>query len=76
MPPRLRVLSGEEVCRILEAHGFVRVRVRGSHAMLRRLKPEGGSTTVPVPLHPELAPGTLRGIIQQSGLPRDLFETD
>ena len=74
MPPRLRVLSGGDVCRILASNGFVHVRTRGSHAMMRRLKPEGGSITVPVPLHEELAQGTLRGIIQQSGLDRVLFE--
>ena len=42
--------------------------------MMRRTKAEGGTITVPVPLHADLAPGTLRGIIQQSGLPRDYFE--
>ncbi len=34
-----------------------------------------GTTTVPVPDHPELRLGTLASIIRQSGLPRQLFET-
>lgn len=72
---RLRVFSGRELCRLLEQHGFVEVRRRGSHVVMQR--PEGGSTrTVPVPDHPELRIGTLQSIIRQSGLPRDLFETD
>lgn len=38
----------------------------------RRL--EGGTITVPGPDHRELRTGTLIGIIEQSGLPRTLFE--
>ncbi len=39
-------------------------------------RPEGGTITVPVPDHSELKTGTLRGIIEQCGLPRALFETE
>lgn len=35
---------------------------------------ENGTTTVPVPDHREVRIGTLRSIIRQSGLPRELFE--
>lgn len=72
--PKLRKLSGREACKILEKHGFVIVRQKGSHIMMQ--KREGNSTrTVPVPNHDELRIGTLLGIIRQSGLPRELFET-
>jgi predicted RNA binding protein YcfA (HicA-like mRNA interferase family) len=70
---RLRRLSGREVCRILESHGFVEVRQRGSHVVMQR-QTAGSTTTVPVPDHPELRIGTLQSIIRQSGLPRSLFE--
>lgn len=33
------------------------------------------TTTVPVPDHKELKPGTLASIIRQSGVARSLFET-
>ena len=33
---RLRVLSGREVCRILQQHGFAEVRRRGSHVVMQR----------------------------------------
>ena len=33
-----------------------------------------GTVTVPVPSHSELKLGTLRSIIRQSGLSRELFE--
>lgn len=72
---KLRVLSGREVCNILAQHGFAQVRQRGSHIVMQ--KREGGTTiTVPVPDHAQLRTGTLLAIIRQSGLPRDLFETD
>jgi predicted RNA binding protein YcfA (HicA-like mRNA interferase family) len=32
------------------------------------------SITVPVPLHPDLKPGTLASIIRQSQLPKEFFE--
>ncbi|MBA3975439.1 MAG: hypothetical protein C0504_14635 [Candidatus Solibacter sp.] len=70
---RLRILSGDEACRILEQHGFKPIRQRGSHRVMQ-LRREGATVTVPVPLHPELKTGTLSSIIRQSGLPRSLFE--
>ena len=42
--------------------------------ILQYRRPEGGTITVPVPDHRELRTGTLIGIIEQSGLPRTLFE--
>ena len=70
---RLRILSGKEVCQILEKHGFQNVRQRGSHVVMLR-KAETGTITVPVPDHSELKIGTLSSIIRQSGLPREEFE--
>lgn len=72
--PKLRVLSGKDVCEIMSQWGFLQVRQKGSHIIMQ--KKEGRSTvTVPVPDHEELRTGTLLGIIRQSGLPRSLFET-
>ena len=71
--PRLRVLSGREVCCILESHGFTEVRRRGSHIVMQRVL-AGRTTTVPVPDHRELRPGTLMSIIRQPGLRRADFE--
>ena len=42
--------------------------------ILQLRKPDGGTITVPVPDHRELKTGTLLGIIEQSTLPRSLFE--
>jgi len=71
---KLRVLSGKEVCRILNQEGFKEVRRRGSHVVMQR-KIENGTITVPVPDHKELKIGTLQSIIRQSGITRDKFES-
>jgi len=74
MMPKLRVLSGRDMCKLLALHGFEKVRQKGSHIIMQ--KQQGKTTiTIPVPDHDELKTGTLLGIIRQSGLPRSLFET-
>lgn len=71
--PRLCPRSAAEVCRILTSHGFVRVRQSGSHMIFRRELPGGDTATVPVPAHREIAKGTLKSIIELSGLDESLF---
>lgn len=70
--PRRRQFSGKQVCAILESHGFLQVRQKGSHVILQRKLPNG-TVSVPVPLHKAIKPGTLASIIRQSGLSVDLF---
>ncbi|MGL5134053.1 MAG: type II toxin-antitoxin system HicA family toxin [Planktothrix sp.] len=48
---KLRVLSATEVCKILEQHGFVQIRQRGSHIIMQKKLPDT-SITVPVPNYP------------------------
>lgn len=60
---KLPRISGHEAVRALERLGFKQVRQRGSHVFLRKSAPEG-DVGVPVPLHRELATGTLRGILK------------
>lgn len=69
---KLRKLSGEEVIKILEKFGFQRVRQRGSHVILKKFTSEGVIGCV-VPLHKELAIGTLRGILKQAKISVDEF---
>ncbi len=72
---KLRVLSGSEICRILEEHGFFAARQRGSHRIMQK-RTEATTITVPVPLHDPVRRGTLLSIIRQSELPKFLFEHD
>ncbi len=62
--PKLPVLSGKEVVKILSRIGFAHIRTSGSHAILNKQTPNG-KVTVPVPLHKELAKGTLKSIMRQ-----------
>ena len=54
MPPSYPHVSGAEVVRALEKLGFISVRQKGSHVVLRR-----GSSGCVVPLHREIKIGTL-----------------
>ncbi len=67
MSPALPQLSGAEVVRALGRAGFEQVSQRGSHVKVRH--PDGRMAIVP--LHRELAPGTLRSILRQAGLSTD-----
>jgi len=62
---KLARYSGEQTIRRLEKLGFQRVRQRGSHVVLKKQTPEGDIGCV-VPLHKELAIGTLHGILKQA----------
>ena len=68
MPAKLRILSGQDVVRILVGFGFELTAQRGSHAKLRRLTFEGRKQTLHIPLHEELRKGTLRAIVQQASM--------
>lgn len=68
MPPSLPRVSGDEAIRALEKLGFVRVRQKGSHVILRR-----SSVGCVVPLHRELKVGTLSGVLKQAGVTADEF---
>ena len=66
MSPRLRRLSSRELVRALGQLGFEIIATRGSHAKLRRVAPDGARQTLTIPLHRELAPGTLHAIFRQA----------
>lgn len=70
--PKLPRVSGAQAIRALERLGFVQTRQRGSHVMLKRSAP-AGTTGCVVPLHPELAVGTLRGILKQAAVSIEQF---
>jgi predicted RNA binding protein YcfA (HicA-like mRNA interferase family) len=70
--PKLTRLSGEETIRRLEQLGFRRVRQRGSHVILKKQTSTGDMGCV-VPLHKELAVGTLHGILKQANVSIEEF---
>jgi len=68
--PKLPVVSGKELIAALKKAGFIEVRQKGSHISLQKVTSEITYKTV-VPLHRELAKGTLLDILHQTGLSRD-----
>ncbi len=64
---RLPVLSGRRMIEVLRALGFEQAGQKGSHVKLKGYL-SGEKKTVIIPLHEELAPGTLKSILRQAGL--------
>ena len=69
MSPRLPAISGRDAVTVLKRAGFAQIGQRGSHLKMRN--PEG--RIVIVPLHRELARGTLRSILRQANVSDDQF---
>ena len=69
---KLKRVSGQEAIRSLQRLGFERVRQRGSHVVLKKETTEGEIGCV-VPLHDELAIGTLHGILKQAKITPEEF---
>ncbi|RLS26256.1 MAG: addiction module toxin, HicA family [Planctomycetota bacterium] len=66
--PKLPLVSGAEVIRTLERLGFIVLRQKGSHIILRR-----GPTGCVVPNHREIKTGTLSGILKQASVSAEEF---
>jgi len=73
--PKLPLVSGRTAVKTLESLGFVFVRQKGSHAVMRRTTSDGIRGCV-VPMHSEIQPGTLRGILQQAGVTAEDFTAE
>lgn len=62
----LSVVSGKDICKILSKVGYVEDHQTGSHFIL--IKKQYPFRRLSIPNHKEIAKGTLRAIIRQSGL--------
>ncbi len=71
MGERLTV-SGAELLRALRRAGFVVLRIKGSHHVLRH--PDGRTTVVPVHRGESLGPGLLSKILRDCDLSREAFQ--
>ena len=68
---KLPVLSGKQLCKILAKKGYLADYQTGSHVILRHENPPHRRLTVSD--HKEIAKGTLRAVIRQTGLTLDEF---
>jgi len=69
--PKLPIISGHEAVQALSKIGYEPDHQTGSHVILRHKEPPYRRLTIPN--HKELAKGTLRAIIRQSGLSPEEF---
>lgn len=66
--PKLPHISGVECVKAMQRLGFIEVRQRGSHLVMRR-----GESGCTVPMHKEIKVGTLAGVIKQAGISTEEF---
>ena len=67
MSPKLPVVSGDQLIRALAKFGYVAVRQKGSHVRLRHSS-DPQRLPVTIPLHDEIAFGTLRRILRDAAV--------
>jgi len=65
MSSKLPVLSGDDLIRVLEKVGYVRVRQKGSHVRLRH-STEPQRRPLTVPLHKTLKRGLLHRLLRDA----------
>ena len=62
--PKLPVVSGDQLIKLLLKLGYEIVRQKGSHVRLRKIT-EAGEHNITVPRHNEIAKGTLNDILSK-----------
>lgn len=71
MGSKYPVLSPNEIIKVLEKAGFQKISQKGSYA---KYKNSGNSSRVVIiPMHDEIAKGTLKSILEQANLQLEEF---
>ena len=70
--PKRPVVSGAEALRAFERLGFRAVRRESSHVVVRKDFADGARGTT-VPMHDEIARGTLGSMLRQAGVDAEEF---
>jgi len=73
MGSKYPILKPSEIIRVLKKFGFVFKSQKGSHAKYVKIIEGEPTQTVIVPIHGEVAKGTLQSILEQAGLPLSKF---
>lgn len=70
--PKLPIVSGSEAVKALKRLGFFIDRQRGSHVVMKKVAPNGEIGCV-IPMHREVAAGTLRSALKLAGVSVEEF---
>jgi predicted RNA binding protein YcfA (HicA-like mRNA interferase family) len=69
---KLPVVSGTQAVKAFQKLGFFVDRQRGSHVILKKITPQGHRGCV-IPMHREIAIGTLRSALKMAGISTEEF---
>jgi predicted RNA binding protein YcfA (HicA-like mRNA interferase family) len=70
--PKLPLVSGAEAVKALRRLGFFVDRQRGSHCVMKKIASDGERGCV-IPMHREVALGTLRSALKMAGVSPEEF---
>ena len=70
MSSKIPILSSKEVVKILETFGFLKILQKGSHAKYKNFQ---SNKICIVPMHYEIARGTLKSILEQANIELEDF---
>jgi predicted RNA binding protein YcfA (HicA-like mRNA interferase family) len=70
--PKLPLVSGAKAVKALQRLGFFVDRQRGSHVVMKKITAEGERGCV-IPMHKEVATGTLRSALKLAGVSSEEF---
>ena len=70
--PKLPIVSGKDAVKAMQKLGFFVDRQRGSHVVMKKRTPEGERGCV-IPMHKEVAQGTLRSALKLAGVTPEEF---
>lgn len=71
--PKVPVVSGSDAVRALQRLGFQVDRQRGSHLVMKKITAAGEIGCV-IPMHREIAAGTLRSALKMAGVSVEEFK--
>ena len=69
---KLPIVSGAKAVKALQRLGFFVDRQRGSHVVMKKVTAEGERGCV-LPMHKEIAPGTLRSALKMAAVSPEEF---
>lgn len=70
MSPRYPILTPREVIKVLSEFGFYKISQKGSHVKFRN---DFTNRTFIIPMHNEVAKGTLKSILEQANITIEEF---
>ena len=69
---KLVLISGKNLCKIIEKLGFAKIHGKGSHIRYKHL--DGRRTVVPVHANEDIGKGLLLAILKQIGLSKEDYD--